>query len=50
MEQIQALVAEFKGRVSVNGSSEKPYIAVKLTPADKPVEVMQRAVEIMAGE
>lgn len=50
MEQIQALVAEFKGRVSVNGSSEKPYIAIKLTPADKPVDVMQRAVEIMAGE
>ena len=50
VEQIQALVAAFKGRVSVNGSSEKPFIAIKLVPNDKPVEIMQKAVAIMAGE
>lgn len=50
VEQIQALVAAFKGRVSVNGSSEKPFIAIKLAPNDKPVEIMQKAVAIMAGE
>jgi len=49
VEQVQALVAEYKGRVSVNGSSDKPYIAVKLAPKDKAVDVMQRAVEILAS-
>ncbi|MGN0666484.1 MAG: transcription-repair coupling factor [Huintestinicola sp.] len=47
MEQIQALVAKLKGRVTVNGSAEKPFIAVKLTKTDKPVEIMQTAVEAM---
>ncbi len=46
MEQIQALVSQFKGRVTVNGSADKPYIAVKLMKKDKPVEIMQQAVEI----
>lgn len=45
MEQVQALVSRFGGRVSVNGSAEKPFIAVKLTKNDKPVEIMQSAVE-----
>lgn len=46
IEQIQALVGRFGGRISVNGSDEKPFIAVKLTSNDKPVEIMREAVEI----
>ncbi|MGN0643317.1 MAG: transcription-repair coupling factor [Huintestinicola sp.] len=49
MEQIQALVAKLKGRVTVNGSAEKPYIAIKLNKNDKPVDIMQTAVETMFG-
>ena len=45
MEQVQALVKAFGGRVSVNGSADKPYIAIKLTKTDRPVEIMQTAVE-----
>lgn len=52
MEQVQALVKAFGGRVSVNGSADKPYIAIKLTKTDRPVEIMQTAVETFyeAGE
>ncbi len=46
MEQVQALVSEFKGKVTVNGSADKPYISVKLAKNDKPVDVMRRAVEV----
>lgn len=46
MEQIQALVKTFKGRVTVNGS-EKPYIAVKINKDDKPVELMESVINIM---
>jgi transcription-repair coupling factor (superfamily II helicase) len=46
MEQVQALVSEYKGRVTVNGS-DKPYIAVKLAAGDKPMEVMESVVNIM---
>ena len=44
LEQIQAVVAEYKGRVTVNGS-EKPFIAVKLKPSDKQLEVMETVVD-----
>ena len=52
MEQVQALVKAFGGRVSVNCSADKPYIAIKLTKTDRPVEIMQTAVETFyeAGE
>ena len=52
MEQVQALVKAFGGRVSVNGSADKQYIAIKLTKTDRPVEIMQTAVETFyeAGE
>lgn len=46
MEQVQALVKEYKGRVTVNGS-DKPYIAVKVAKNDKPVELMEAVVRIM---
>lgn len=46
MEQIQALTAAYKGRVTVNGG-EKAYIAVKMKN-DKPVELMQGVIEVMA--
>ncbi|MCD7731076.1 MAG: transcription-repair coupling factor [Oscillospiraceae bacterium] len=46
MEQIQALVKAFKGRVTVNGS-EKPYIAVKIAKEDRPAELMESVINIM---
>ncbi len=46
IEQIQAVVAEYKNRVTVNGS-DKPFIAVKILKDDKPLELMQKVVEIM---
>ena len=46
IEQIQAVVAAYRGRVTVN-SSEKPYISVKLTPKDKAVDVMESVVRIL---
>lgn len=45
MEQIQALTAAYKGRVTVNGG-EKAYIAVKMKD-DKPVELMQGVIDVM---
>lgn len=46
LEQIQAVVAEYKGRVTVNGS-DKPFIAVKLKPSDKQLDVMETVVDII---
>jgi transcription-repair coupling factor (superfamily II helicase) len=46
MEQIQALVKAYKGRVTVNGS-EKPYIAVKIGNDDRPAELMESVINIM---
>ncbi len=47
MEQIQAVVQEYKGRVTVNGS-EKPHIAVKMLKGDKSMELMQGVIEILS--
>lgn len=49
MEQVQALVNAFKGRVTANGSGDKPYISVKLAKNERPAEVMQKAVEVFAA-
>ncbi len=46
IEQIQSLVQNLKGRVTVNGSS-KPFIAVKMLSSDKSVELMQTVIELM---
>lgn len=46
LEQIQAVVGEYKGRVTVNGS-DKPYIAVKLKPSDKQLNIMENVVDIL---
>ncbi|MGN1134600.1 MAG: transcription-repair coupling factor [Oscillospiraceae bacterium] len=46
LEQIQAVVAEYKGRVTVNGS-DKPYIAVKLKSGDKQLDIMEKVVDIL---
>ncbi len=46
MPQIQALSAAFRNRVTVNGSGDKPYIAVKMK-GEKPVELMQEVIRIM---
>ena len=47
LEQIQALVAAYKSRVTVNGSAEKPYISVKMIKGEKTVDLMKNVVEIM---
>ncbi len=49
MEQIQALVSKFKGRVTINGS-EKPYIAVKIAKDDTPAELMEAVITTMAEQ
>ena len=47
IEQIQALVAEYKSRVTVNGSAEKPFISVKMTKNEDTVALMQNTVNIL---
>lgn len=46
LEQIQAVVAEYKNRVTVNGS-DKPFIAVKLAKNDKQLDVMENVVDLL---
>lgn len=46
IEQIQAVVAAYRGRVTVSGS-EKPYISVKLKPGEKTVDIMEEVVKIL---
>ncbi|MBQ5312197.1 MAG: transcription-repair coupling factor, partial [Oscillospiraceae bacterium] len=50
LERIQALVAEYKNRVTISAAGDKPYISVRLLKKDKPAVIMQRSVEILAGE
>lgn len=47
IEQIQALVAVYKSRVTVNGSAEKPFISVKMTKNEDTVALMQNSVNIL---
>ncbi|MCI5752336.1 MAG: transcription-repair coupling factor [Oscillospiraceae bacterium] len=47
LEQIQALVAVYRSRVTVNGSADKPYIGIKLNKNEKKVDLMQNAVNIL---
>ncbi|MCM1523330.1 MAG: transcription-repair coupling factor [Ruminococcus sp.] len=49
IEQVKALAEAFKGRVTADGSGDRPYIAVGLAKNDRPADVMQRAVEIFAS-
>ncbi len=46
LEQIQALTSAYKGRVTVNGSSDRAYIAVKMK-GEKPIDLMQEVIRIM---
>ena len=46
LEQIQALIAEYGDRVTVNGSGEKPYISITPAKNEKTVDLMQKAVSI----
>ncbi len=46
LEQVQALTSQYKGRVTANGSGDKPYISIRLTSREDPVTVMQKAVEL----
>ncbi|MDE6746444.1 MAG: transcription-repair coupling factor, partial [Oscillospiraceae bacterium] len=45
LEQIQALTAAYKGRVTVNGG-EKAYIAVKMKN-EKPLDLMREVIDVM---
>lgn len=47
MEQIQALVAKYKSRVTVNGSGDKPYIAIKQIKDENTVGLMEECVTIL---
>ncbi len=49
LDQIQALVTEFKGRVTADGAAQKPFIAIRITKKDDPAQIMQRAVEVFAA-
>lgn len=46
MEQIAALSAAYKGRVTFNGSG-KSYVSVKISPKMRPFEMMKEAVDII---
>ncbi len=46
MEQIAGLSAAYKGRVTFNGSG-KSYVSVKISPKQRPFEMMQEAVDII---
>lgn len=46
MEQITALSAAYKGRITFNGSG-KSYVSVKISPKVKPFDMMRDAVEII---
>lgn len=47
IEQVQALVAEYKDRVTMNSSADKPYISIKLDKKEKTVDLMKNAVTIL---
>ncbi|MBQ8297697.1 MAG: transcription-repair coupling factor [Ruminococcus sp.] len=46
MNQITALSAEYKGKITINGSG-KSYISVKITPKIRPFDMMKDVVEII---
>ncbi len=46
MKKLSRLAASLRGRVTVNASS-KPYISIKTTAADTPVEVLRQALKTM---
>ena len=47
LEQIQAVIAEYGNRVTVNGSGDKPYISISQKAGEKTVDLMQNVVSIM---
>lgn len=46
MEQITALSAAYKGKITFNGTA-KPYVSVKISPKTKPFDMMRETVEII---
>lgn len=46
MEQITALSSAYKGRVTFNGAG-KSYVSVKISPKQKPFDMMREIVEII---
>ena len=47
IEQIQALSAAYKGKITFNGSG-KSYVSVKIDPKKRPFDMMKEAVGIIA--
>ncbi len=48
IDQIQALSAAYKGKITFNGSG-KSYVSVKIDPKKRPFEMMKEAVSIIAS-
>lgn len=48
IEQIQALSAAYKGKITFNGSG-KSYVSVKIDPKKRPFDMMKEAVGIIAS-
>lgn len=46
-EQIMALSAKYKGRITFNGSG-KSYVSVKISPKTKPFDMMRETIEIIS--
>ncbi len=49
MKQIAALSGAYKGRITFNGSG-KSYVSVKISPKEKPFEMMRKIVDIVYTE
>ena len=45
-EQVMALSAQYKGRITFNGSG-KSYVSVKISPKTKPFDMMKETIEII---
>ena len=48
IDQIQALSASYKGRITFNGSG-KSYVSVKIDPKKRPFDMMKEVVEIIGS-
>ena len=48
IDQIQALSAAYKGKITFNGSG-KSYVSVKIDPKKRPFDMMKEAVEIISS-
>ena len=49
MSKVAALITTMGGRASIVAKGAKPYIALKVLPADDPIELLRKAVSAMAN-